>query len=151
MIRQCWSTDCVIRQPAVNCRLFKEIPDHLPPLSFLCLELSHFLYEQTTKELIRYPREANRLYCGHCLSNYMPPWHETNTNVALVTAENFDRTNAVIRYLLRLINPLAPELFFFLILAHPVYKMWIIQEPNRLALWNKLHFEEKETESIEHV
>ena len=39
-------------------------------------------------------------------------------------------------------NPLAPELFF-LILAHPVYKMWIIQEPNKLALWNKLHFEEK--------
>ena len=40
------------------------------------------------------------------------------------------------------INPLEPELFF-LILAHPVYKMWIIQEPNKLALWNKLHFEEK--------
>ena len=48
-------------------------------------------------------------------------------------------------------NPLAPKLFFFLILAHPVYKMWIIQEPNKLALWNKLHFEEKKTESIEHV
>ena len=32
--------------------------------------------------------------------------------------------------------------YFFLILAHPVYKMWIIQEPNRLELWNKLHFEE---------
>ena len=41
--------------------------------------------------------------------------------------------------------------YFFLILAHPVYKMWIIQEPNKLALWNKLHFEEKKTESIEHV
>jgi len=41
--------------------------------------------------------------------------------------------------------------FFFLILAHPVYKLWIIQEPNKLALWNKLHFEEKKTESIEHV
>ena len=39
----------------------------------------------------------------------------------------------------------------FLILAHPVYKMWIIQEPNKLALWNKLHFEEKKTESVEHV
>ena len=39
-------------------------------------------------------------------------------------------------------NPLVPELFF-LILAHPVYKMWIIQETNKLALWNKLHFEEK--------
>ena len=34
-------------------------------------------------------------------------------------------------------------IFFFLILAHPVYKMWIIQEPNTLELWNKLHFEKK--------
>ena len=40
---------------------------------------------------------------------------------------------------------------FFLILSHPVYKMWIIQKPNKLALWNKLHFEEEKTESIEHV
>jgi hypothetical protein len=30
---------------------------------------------------------------------------------------------------------------FCLILAHPVYKMWILQEPNKLELWNKLHFE----------
>ena len=49
-----------------------------------------------------------------------------------------------------LINPLAQELVF-LILAHPVYKIWIIQEPNKLALWNKLHFEEEKTENIEHV
>jgi hypothetical protein len=41
-----------------------------------------------------------------------------------------------------LLNLLAPELFF-LILAHPVYKTWIIQEPNTLDLWHKLHFEEK--------
>ena len=49
------------------------------------------------------------------------------------------------------INLLAPELFFFLILAPPVYKKWIIQEPNALKLWNKLHFQEKKTESIYHV
>ena len=49
-----------------------------------------------------------------------------------------------------LFNPLAPELLFF-ILAYPVYKMWIIQEPNKLGLWNKLHFEEKKKESVEHV
>jgi len=47
-------------------------------------------------------------------------------------------------------NLLAPELFF-LILTHPVYKMWIKQEPNTLELWNKLHFEEKKTESIYRV
>jgi len=39
-------------------------------------------------------------------------------------------------------NLLAPELFF-LILAHTVNKMWIIHEPNRLQLWNKLYFEGK--------
>ena len=47
-------------------------------------------------------------------------------------------------------NLLVPELFF-LILAHPVYKMWIIQETNMLELWNKMHFEEKKTESIYHI
>ena len=41
--------------------------------------------------------------------------------------------------------------YFFLILAHPVCKMWIIQEPNTLELWNKLHFEEKKNESIYRV
>ena len=42
--------------------------------------------------------------------------------------------------------------YFFFILAHPVYKMWIIQESNTLELWNKLHFEfRKKTESIYHV
>ena len=46
---------------------------------------------------------------------------------------------------------LAPELFFFLILAHSVYKMWMTQESNMLELWNKLHFGEKKTESIYHV
>ena len=40
--------------------------------------------------------------------------------------------------------------YFFLVLAHTVYKMWIIQEPNTLELWNKLYFEEKRSESIYH-
>ena len=41
--------------------------------------------------------------------------------------------------------------YFLLILAHPVHKMWIIQEPNTLDLWNKLHSEEEKTQSIYHV
>jgi len=41
--------------------------------------------------------------------------------------------------------------YFFLVLAHPVYKMWITQEPNTTELWNKLNFEEESTESIHHV
>ena len=32
---------------------------------------------------------------------------------------------------------------FFKILAHPVYKMWILQEPKKIALWNKGQLEEK--------
>jgi hypothetical protein len=40
---------------------------------------------------------------------------------------------------------------YFFILAHPVYKMWIMHEQNTLELWNKLHFEEKKTEIIYHV
>jgi hypothetical protein len=48
------------------------------------------------------------------------------------------------------LNLLAPELFF-LILAHSVYKMWIIQDTNKLGLRNKLHYKKKKTESIHHV
>jgi hypothetical protein len=40
---------------------------------------------------------------------------------------------------------------FLLILAHPVFKTWIIQEPNKVALWNKRHFEERKTEIMQHV
>ena len=40
------------------------------------------------------------------------------------------------------VNPFGAGIIF-LILAHSVYKMWIIQEPNKLELWNKLHFKEK--------
>jgi len=40
---------------------------------------------------------------------------------------------------------------FFFVLANPVYKMWIKQEPNTLELWNKLHFADEKTESIYHV
>ena len=41
------------------------------------------------------------------------------------------------------LNLLAPKLFFFLILAHPVHKTLVIQELNMLELRNKLHFEEE--------
>ena len=40
---------------------------------------------------------------------------------------------------------------YFVNFSTPVYKMWIIQEPNKLELWNKLHFEEEKTEIIYHV
>ena len=40
---------------------------------------------------------------------------------------------------------------FFLILAHPVFKVWVIQKPNKVALWNKRHFEEEKMEIVQHV
>jgi hypothetical protein len=40
---------------------------------------------------------------------------------------------------------------FFNFFSTPVYKMWTIQEPKKVALWNKRHFEEKEMESVQHV
>ena len=40
------------------------------------------------------------------------------------------------------LNLLAQD-FFFLILTHIVYKMWIIQELNMLELWNNPRFEEE--------
>ena len=49
------------------------------------------------------------------------------------------------------INPLAPDFLFFFNFGTPVYKMWITQEPKKVALWNKRHFEEKKTESVHHV
>ena len=55
------------------------------------------------------------------------------------------------RDIVRLITQPFGARIIFLILAHPVYKMWKIQEPNMLELWNKLHFEERKTENIQHV
>jgi protein-disulfide isomerase len=36
--------------------------------------------------------------------------------------------------------------FYIYILAHSVYKVWIIQELKKLALWDKRNFEEKNGE-----
>ena len=40
---------------------------------------------------------------------------------------------------------------FLLNFSTPVFKMWIIQELKKVALWNKRHFEEEKTESVQHV
>ena len=52
--------------------------------------------------------------------------------------------------LVYVIKPFGDGIIIF-ILAHPVYKMWIIQEPNKKELWNKLHFKEEKTESLHYV
>ena len=61
----------------------------------------------------------------------------------LVTMRVFKKTSKVYGSFILL----APELFF-LILAHSVYKMWIIQEPNTSELWNKLHFEDRKKRRV---
>ena len=48
------------------------------------------------------------------------------------------------------VNILATD-FLFQILAHPVFKMWVIQKPNKVALWNKRHLEGEKMEIIQHV
>jgi hypothetical protein len=40
---------------------------------------------------------------------------------------------------------------FLLNFSTPVHKMWIIQEPKKVALWNKRHFEEEKVESVQQV
>jgi len=67
--------------------------------------------------------------------------HRNDITWKSTTSENPDR---VISSLLHR-QPYYPfgARIIFLILAHSIYKMWIIQEPNKLELWNKLHFKEK--------
>jgi hypothetical protein len=36
-------------------------------------------------------------------------------------------------------------------LAHSVFKMWVTQKPNNVALSNKQQFEEEKMEIIQHV
>ena len=79
-------------------------------------------------------------------------------NVSLVHGVYFNVIQLVIGYnvssavvpIVVDINLLATD-FFFQILAHPLFKMWVIQKPNKVALWNKPHFEEEKMEIVQHV
>ena len=55
------------------------------------------------------------------------------------TVYNRQYTSAQAYYCTPRLNLLAPE-FFFLILAHPVYKMWIIQEPKQVSIMKQTAF-----------
>ena len=52
----------------------------------------------------------------------------------------------VIYFICAMMHGLTNLKFYIYILAHPVCKMWIIQEPKKVALWNKRHYEEKNGE-----
>jgi hypothetical protein len=71
-----------------------------------------------------------RKHCHPCRSNEAPLQHK-NATTQLSHILTFWCRN-----------------YFFLILAHPVYKMWIIQDPNKLELWNKPNFEEEKKRRV---
>ena len=62
---------------------------------------------------------------------------------------NFFRRQIKIVISVFVINLLATD--FFQILAHPVFKMWVIQKSNKIASWNKRNFEEKKLVLTQHV
>jgi len=102
-------------------KLFMSLPDSL----LVCISTVAVVQRIS----INWP--AKRCVCGNTKASTCPyclPFAKLNLLNGVPGYEN-------------LFNLLAPK--FFLILAHPVYKMWIIQEPNTLELWNKMHFEEK--------
>ena len=71
--------------------------------------------------------------------------HSTNFISWVKKTQNGQHTDKIFA-----LNLLATD-FFFQILAHPVFKMWVIQKPNKVALWNKRHFEGEKMEIIHHV
>jgi hypothetical protein len=83
---------------------------------------------------------------GVKLTTYLPlmPRLRIRGAILLLPAYTFmswTEKNLTITCMTRL-NLLAPE-FGIKILAHTVCKMWIIQEPKQVALWNERHFEEE--------
>ena len=78
------------------------------------------------------------------LSRYSLPLSQSKKNASKTRAQGHSKPMTVL-------DQTFGAGIIFLTLAHSVYKMWIIQEPNSLELWNKLHFEEEKTESIDDV
>jgi len=79
--------------------------------------------------------------------SYLVPEHKEQREVR---SEDVNSEKEWARKSGKTIKLLGPELFFFNF-STPVYKMWIIQQPHKLELWNKLQFEEETTESIYRV
>ena len=84
-------------------------------------------------------------------------WDERNDNSCVPVAIKYAKLILYyIKNVIEFTNVTFPltfwrQIFFFQILAHPVFKMWVIQKPNKVALWNKRHFEERKMEIIHHV
>ena len=86
------------------------------------------------------PETGYANWSSWCPSSALPVNRGDSTSY-LVTVISFQILT--VHYSVLLFNPFGAGIIF-LILAHSVYKMWIIQEPNKFELWNKLHFKERE-------
>ena len=73
---------------------------------------------------------------------YRPPFFFVTSNQCIAVTNTLGR-NSFAFWVCKIIELSFWRRIFFQILAHPVFKMWIIQKPNKVALWNKQHFEEE--------
>jgi len=75
-------------------------------------------------------------------SNFCARRENIGKVVHVHTIKAYERAQATLQTFLTFWH----QSFTFKFLAHPVCKMWIIQEPKKVALWNKRHFEQKNAE-----
>ena len=110
-----------------------------------------------------FPHSSNRDHSSNwvttvdrrsCATAHMPritwPWTLGPNVVCVKSHRNFNDYSVSNHTTCETFNLLAMD-FLFQILAHPVFKMWVIQKPNKVALWKKRHFEEEKMEIIQHV
>jgi hypothetical protein len=115
--------------------------------------------------LIKSLRILTRVQLSAALTScmdYSPPWEASSSSATqeiphILWNQNVhysvNKSSLLVLFWARLIHSTPSQLAcltfwrrnFYFILAHPVYKMLIIQEPNTLELRNKLHFEEEKT------
>jgi hypothetical protein len=111
------------------------VPHTWPTLSHCCLLcLLTFSHVQRGLSIFRSSYRQKKLGKGDIL--YVSTLYRRIISIKNIK-QNFPATFKVRRNR-QDFNPLAPD-FFLQMLAHSVFKMWIIQEPNKVALWNKRH------------
>ena len=107
---------------------------------------SYVTLEEWDTALLQYKPAPSLYYCWQVTASRVLKLYTTldwtRNGIMSLLRLSVRRVNWLTRNIL-FFNPLAPE-FFFRILAHPVYKMWILQGPKKIALWNKRRLEERE-------
>ena len=103
----------------------------------------------TFLEISRFPSSHACLYPNFSVLTIMKSLNYSVPNLFLLTLPNVIRERdhrRLVAFLWRKhethFNPLAAGIFFK-ILAHLVFKMWILQEPKTIALKNKQHLKRK--------